>query len=60
MVCDCVLTKEEISRGEMGCGEDCLNRLLMIEWYVNDMLHCFVNILDIVFTLCPCNGQMMC
>ncbi|KAF2368332.1 WW domain [Trinorchestia longiramus] len=31
MVCDCFLTKEEISRGEKGCGEDCLNRLLMIE-----------------------------
>lgn len=32
MVCDCVLTKEEIARGDMGCGEDCLNRLLLIEW----------------------------
>jgi hypothetical protein len=32
MVCDCFLTKDEIVRGEMGCGEDCLNRLLMIEW----------------------------
>lgn len=32
MVCDCSLSKEEISRSEMGCGEDCLNRLLMIEW----------------------------
>lgn len=32
MVCDCFLTKDEIARGEMGCGEDCLNRLLMIEW----------------------------
>ncbi|XP_042870780.1 histone-lysine N-methyltransferase SETD2-like isoform X2 [Penaeus japonicus] len=31
MVCDCTLTKEEIARGEVGCGEDCLNRLLMIE-----------------------------
>ncbi|XP_068207077.1 histone-lysine N-methyltransferase SETD2 isoform X2 [Palaemon carinicauda] len=31
MVCDCSLTKEEIARGEVGCGEDCLNRLLMIE-----------------------------
>ncbi|XP_014249645.1 histone-lysine N-methyltransferase SETD2 isoform X2 [Cimex lectularius] len=31
MVCDCTLTKEEISRGEKGCGDDCLNRLLMIE-----------------------------
>lgn len=33
MVCDCFLTEEEIERGELGCGEDCLNRLLMIEWY---------------------------
>lgn len=32
MTCDCVLTHEEIERGEFGCGEDCLNRLLMIEW----------------------------
>ncbi|XP_003251435.2 histone-lysine N-methyltransferase SETD2 isoform X1 [Apis mellifera] len=31
MVCDCFLTEEEIERGELGCGEDCLNRLLMIE-----------------------------
>uniref|UniRef100_A0A7R8VLS4 [histone H3]-lysine(36) N-trimethyltransferase n=1 Tax=Timema douglasi TaxID=61478 RepID=A0A7R8VLS4_TIMDO len=31
MVCDCFLTQEEIIRGEMGCGEDCLNRLLMLE-----------------------------
>lgn len=36
MVCDCFLTKEEIERGEFGCGEDCLNRLLMIEWYVTE------------------------
>lgn len=32
MICDCFLTKEELDRGERGCGEDCLNRLLMIEW----------------------------
>lgn len=32
MVCDCFLTEEDIERGEHGCGEDCLNRLLMIEW----------------------------
>lgn len=32
MLCDCTLTKEEIARGELGCGEDCINRLLMIEW----------------------------
>ncbi|XP_065202642.1 histone-lysine N-methyltransferase SETD2-like [Planococcus citri] len=31
MICDCVLTKEEIIRGEKGCGDDCLNRLLLIE-----------------------------
>lgn len=34
MVCDCFLTEEEIERGELGCGEDCLNRLLMIEWCI--------------------------
>lgn len=32
MICDCFLTPEEAGRGEWGCGEDCLNRLLMIEW----------------------------
>lgn len=32
MTCDCFLTAEEMERGERGCGEDCLNRLLMIEW----------------------------
>ncbi|KAL7307715.1 hypothetical protein TKK_0000390 [Trichogramma kaykai] len=31
MLCDCFLTEEDIERGELGCGEDCLNRLLMIE-----------------------------
>lgn len=32
MICDCFMTKEELERGELACGEDCLNRLLMIEW----------------------------
>ena len=32
MTCDCFLTEEELTQGEYGCGEDCLNRLLMIEW----------------------------
>ncbi|XP_063224912.1 histone-lysine N-methyltransferase SETD2 isoform X2 [Bacillus rossius redtenbacheri] len=31
MICDCFLSQEEMVRGEMGCGEDCLNSLLMIE-----------------------------
>ncbi|CAH4012491.1 unnamed protein product [Pieris brassicae] len=31
MICDCFMTKEELERGELACGEDCLNRLLMIE-----------------------------
>ena len=31
MECDCSLTKEEVRKGIKGCGEDCLNRLLMIE-----------------------------
>ncbi|XP_055933527.1 histone-lysine N-methyltransferase SETD2-like isoform X2 [Argiope bruennichi] len=31
MVCDCTLTKEEIECGMLGCKEECLNRLLMIE-----------------------------
>lgn len=32
MACDCFLTEEEIAADEYGCGDDCLNRLLMIEW----------------------------
>ena len=32
MICDCsVPTAEEVEDGEVGCGEECLNRLLMIE-----------------------------
>lgn len=31
MTCDCFLTPSEIERGELGCGEDCLNRMLLIE-----------------------------
>ncbi|CAG7725604.1 unnamed protein product [Allacma fusca] len=31
MICDCYLSKEDIIRGEIGCNEDCLNRLLMVE-----------------------------
>jgi len=33
MVCICSPpTSEELARGVGGCGEDCLNRMLMIEW----------------------------
>ena len=42
MLCDCTLSKEEISRGELGCGEDCINRLLMIEWLVNSLPRLFM------------------
>ena len=31
MECDCSLSKDEIRRSVKGCGEDCLNKLLMIE-----------------------------
>lgn len=31
MVCDCTISKDEVARGFVACGEDCLNRLLMIE-----------------------------
>ncbi|NXG07810.1 SETD2 methyltransferase, partial [Sakesphorus luctuosus] len=32
MLCECpTLSKEERAQGEVACGEDCLNRLLMIE-----------------------------
>lgn len=32
MVCDCYLSNEDIAQGEYGCSDDCLNRLLMVEW----------------------------
>lgn len=31
MTCDCFLTHAEMERGERGCGDDCLNRMLLIE-----------------------------
>ena len=31
MECDCTITREEINSGKKGCGDNCLNRLLMIE-----------------------------
>lgn len=31
MTCDCFLTQGEMDRGELGCGDDCLNRMLLIE-----------------------------
>ncbi|XP_070585710.1 histone-lysine N-methyltransferase SETD2 isoform X1 [Erythrolamprus reginae] len=32
MLCECpTVSKEELAQGEAACGEDCLNRLLMIE-----------------------------
>lgn len=33
MVCDCTLpSAEDTALGVKPCGEDCLNRMLMIEW----------------------------
>ena len=33
MQCECTpLSKDERAQGEIACGEDCLNSLLMIEW----------------------------
>ena len=31
MECDCSLSKEDAASGKKGCGDDCLNRLLMVE-----------------------------
>lgn len=31
MTCDCFLTESEVKLGELGCGDDCLNRMLLIE-----------------------------
>lgn len=33
MVCDCSTSKEDRDMGYEACGEDCLNRMLYIEWY---------------------------
>ena len=51
MVCDCILTKEERARGMMGCGDDCLNRMLMIEWYCYfGLLSCrFINVSFVIY-----------
>ena len=68
MVCDCTLPPlVERERGVMPCGEDCLNRMLMIEWWVSWTSQSKVNgIVGIdrlqshkfiwVFTLC-CSGS---
>ena len=34
MVCDCSTSEEDRASGIEPCGDDCLNRMLMIEWYV--------------------------
>jgi len=35
MICDCTPpSAEELARGLQACGDDCLNRMLMIEWLV--------------------------
>ena len=31
MECDCSISREDIKAGVKGCGDDCLNRLLMVE-----------------------------
>ncbi|PRD27426.1 UNVERIFIED_CONTAM: Setd2 [Trichonephila clavipes] len=33
LLCECTLSKEERENGVPGCQDECLNRLLMIEWY---------------------------
>lgn len=30
--CECTLSKEDIFKGKAGCDDQCLNRLLKIEW----------------------------
>lgn len=34
MVCDCTTSREDREMGYEACGEDCLNRMLFIEWLV--------------------------
>ena len=38
MECDCTISKDDHDKGIKGCGEDCLNRLLMIECSKNCIL----------------------
>ena len=33
MICDCVPPSSD-EKGAVGCDEDCLNRMLLIEWSV--------------------------
>ncbi|MBZ3872441.1 Histone-lysine N-methyltransferase SETD2 [Sciurus carolinensis] len=41
MQCECTpLSKDERAQGEIACGEDCLNRLLMIEWNTFVLEYC--------------------
>lgn len=40
MVCDCTTSKEDHEMGYEACGEDCLNRMLFIEWWENVTLLC--------------------
>ena len=50
MVCDCTLPgPEDVQMGAEPCGEDCLNRLLMIEWSV-------YYIYNIILTVQGCAG----
>lgn len=30
--CECTLSKEDIIKGNTGCNDRCLNRLLKVEW----------------------------
>ena len=39
MVCDCTLpSKEDLQMGFDPCGDDCINRMLFIEWCVPGLL----------------------
>ncbi len=31
MTCDCSISEQELALGHIACGDDCLNRMLMIE-----------------------------
>lgn len=42
MVCDCSTSKEDRDMGYEACGEDCLNRMLYIEWYGSGFILFFI------------------
>ena len=52
MVCDCSTSEEDRDNGIHACGEDCLNRMLMIEWLVSSH---FLFVSYVLYMICVCS-----